>query len=458
MKKKIDLSVIIPLFNEEKRIPKSFKKIDKFFSDKKINIEYIFVDDASTDKTYKVVSKFKTKYSFYLTKLSKNKGKGGALKKGVEIAQGKYIMFTDADLSTPIEEFDKLFPFLKKYDIVIGSRRLKDSDVKISQPIHRKVLGYIFYTIFSIFFKSPVKDTNCGFKMYKQHVAKKLYSKVKNTRWGFDAEVIFLATKFNFKIREVPVIWLNDPYSRVSSFQASIYTLWELTKIKLNNFFGIYDSDDKNATAFSLFVKSFFEKIVKIFFKISFYIFGDPTKKNKIAQQSVNLYEEGSFVRFFNKIRFWVAPIEMISKEIPKKGRIVDLGCGDGFLVNYLAIENKNRTLTGIELNSDRLKQADKGLKNTHFFNADILSESIKKSDTFLLIHVLHHLPSKKDQKMMLKKVFQLLNKNGKLVIVEIDNKPFLKYVLTWLTDAIIVPILFEHKIFSTNFYYREKK
>jgi len=459
MKKNIDLSVIIPVYNEEKRLPNSFKKIDKFFESKKLKIEYVFVNDGSSDNTSKIVEKlkFKTKFKIINVNLETNKGKGFALKKGVDAATGKIIMFTDADLSTPIDEYNKLYPYLKNYDIVIGSRRLKDSDIKISQPLHRKVLGFVFYTIFSIFFKSPVKDTNCGFKVYKKDVAKKLYKKIKNNRWGFDAEVIYLATKYKYKIKEVPVIWLNDPFSRVSSLKASFYTLWELFKIKVNNLVGVYDLEDENVTFISAVNKNIFEKIIKVVFSLFFLLIGDPIKNNKIAQKSIDLYEEKSFVKFFNKIRFWVAPIELIAAQITKKGKIIDLGCGDGFLVNYLATESKQRKIIGIDINPDRLKQAYKGLENTQFLNSNILNENLKKIDNILLIHVLHHLPSKNDQIKMLNKIYKALGKNGKIVIVEIDRKPFFKYVLTWITDAIIVPILFEHKIFSRNFYYRNK-
>lgn len=241
IKRNVNLSVVIPLYNEEKRFPKSFKKIDDFFSKKKFKLEYILIDDGSTDKTLQAIKKLKSRHPIIVIEGEINRGKGGALKLGVEKARGKYIFFTDADLSTPIEEFDKLLPFLDKFNMVIGSRRLKNSSVEILQPFHRRFLGSIFYIIFSIFFTKNIQDTNCGFKAYRNKSAKLLYRKIFNNRWGFDAELIYLAQKYNIKIKEIPVIWLNDPFSRVSTISASFYTVWELLKIKFNDFIGAYE-------------------------------------------------------------------------------------------------------------------------------------------------------------------------------------------------------------------------
>ncbi len=239
--KNIELSIIIPLYNEEKRFPCNFKIIDKFFQGLGISKEYILVDDGSSDKTFGIIKIQKSRSSISVLQNEKNLGKGAAIKLGVLKASGKNIFFTDADLSTPITEFEKLYKHLKNYDLVIGSRRLKDSEIEISQPFHRIFLGKIFYLFFSIFFTNKVKDTNCGFKCYRGSIAKKIYSNVKNSRWGFDAEAIFIADKMNLRIKEVPIRWLNDSHSRVSSFKAILSTLKELVKIKINDLTGKYD-------------------------------------------------------------------------------------------------------------------------------------------------------------------------------------------------------------------------
>ncbi|MDO8638518.1 MAG: glycosyltransferase [Candidatus Daviesbacteria bacterium] len=450
----LELSIVVPLYNEEKRFSESFKIIDSFFNKKKIKREYIFVDDGSRDKTYQVVSKLKSSANISLLKLDKNSGKGAALKYGVEKAQGKNIFFTDADLSTPIEEFNKLYPYLKEYEMAIGSRRMHDSNVQIKQPFHRRFLGSIFYFIFSYFFTKNIKDTNCGFKCYRAGTAKKLYRLLKNNRWGFDAELIFLAEKLNYKIKEIPVIWLNDPNSRVSSLNAVFGTLWELIKIRLNYFLGNYSEK----TMIDVLIKpitDLFKYFFLFFFKLLFFLTGDPVTSKHI-KQAVKFYEkDNSFDQIFTKIRLWDSPYEKLESTIPKQGKIIDLGCGDGFLANYLAIASPKRNILGIEVNPIRIDHAYKGIKNTKFICGDITTEDIPQADVILLVHVLHHLRSYKEQEVLLKKCVQKLKKNGRLIIVEIDKKPLVKYFLGWISDIIIVPILFERSFYNPHIFYR---
>ncbi len=440
------ISVIIPLFNEEKRFPKSFPIIDAFFTENKISVEYILVDDGSTDATAKRISRLTSKYPIRILGNDQNRGKGAALKRGVEAATGKFIMFTDADLSTPIAEFKKLFPYVKKYDMVIGSRRLHESDVKISQPLHRKILGSIFYFLFSTLFTNEVKDTNCGFKMYRAEVAKNIYQKIKNDRWGFDAEVIYLALKLKYKIAEVPVIWLNDPLSRVSSVRASFETLKELAMIKINDWSGRYS--DKSA------FQTLAERVIGITFTIFFSIIGKP-QSDKHLTKAVDLYSGEGFSEIFSSIRIWDAPFEAINRLVPNKGTILDLGSGDGLLANYLALSQPKRVVYGFEINPDRLNISDRKVKNTYFRKGDLTHLKLPKNNCMLLVHVLHHLPNRREQEKLLVRCFSQMDTSGRLIIVEIARKPYLKYAITWLTDAFIVPILFEKRIFNKNFFYR---
>lgn len=205
-------------------------------------------------------------------------------------------------------------------------------------------------------------------------------------------------------------------------------------------------------------VKVLMQLLVTIFFKTYFFVFGKPKISSKL-RKTLKLYEkEDSFFELFSLIRVWDAPFEEIENKVPKKGKIIDLGCGDGVLTNYLALKEKGRDVLGIELNEERVKEADKGLENAKFVAGDILEEDFAKADCILLVHVLHHLDSPDEQIKMLEKIEKKLKKDGELIIVEIDKKPFLKYVFTWITDAITVPVLFEGKLFSTNFHYRSAK
>lgn len=449
-KKFPELSIIIPLYNEEKRFPKSFKKIETYFLKQKIKCEIVLVDDGSDDKTLKVIRSFKSRIPLKIVESPQNQGKGGALKLGVAASIGKNVFFTDADLSTPLEEFSKLYPHLKKFDMVIGSRRLKGSNVQIKQPFHRRFLGNIFYILFSIFFTDKVKDTNCGFKCYRGDVARRLYSLLLNTRWGFDAELIYIAQKYNYKIGEIPVIWLNDPYSRVSSLNASLKTMQELVTIRINDLLGNYD----RTTSKEAIYQSLLQKLLGIFFSVYFTVFGKP-KLNAKTRQVLGLYKGSGFQKLFSLIRLWDCPMEEIEREVPKKGVIVDLGCGDGLLTNYIALCSPSRHVIGIEINPFRIREANKGLKNIKFIRGNILDRNIPQADAIILTHVLHHLPSERDQEILLQSCNKKLKKGGKLIVTEIAQKPILKYLFTWFTDAFIVPILFERKLYDFNFIYR---
>lgn len=197
--------------------------------------------------------------------------------------------------------------------------------------------------------------------------------------------------------------------------------------------------------------------LVQVVFSFLFWIVGKPDKSFEM-QKAVELYKkDGSFSELFTRIRLWDAPYEEIQKKIPKKGLIIDLGCGDGFLVNYLALLNRNCKFLGIELNKYRVALANKGLTNTKFIQSDISNSDIPKADVILLVHVLHHLQSKEIQESVLQECFKKLNKEGKLLIVEIDYKPKLKYFLTWFVDVCVVPILFDKKLIDFNINYRSE-
>jgi len=193
---------------------------------------------------------------------------------------------------------------------------------------------------------------------------------------------------------------------------------------------------------------------VQQFFKVYFSIVGKPTLPANL-KKTLSLYEDNSFFDLFSLIRAWDAPFSEVNKLVPKKGLCYDLGCGDGTQSNFLALSSDQRKIVGIELNGERVIEADKGVKNTRFQKGNILKVEYKKANAFVLTHVLHHLPTKNDQIKLLKLIKPSLKKDGKVIIVEIIRKPFLKYVFTWITDAFIVPILFEHSLHDFNFHYR---
>lgn len=181
-------------------------------------------------------------------------------------------------------------------------------------------------------------------------------------------------------------------------------------------------------------------------------------KGNRVVKEVIDLYRFTGWKKWFVSIRFWDAPFEELEKIVPKNGKIIDLGCGEGILANYLGISSRERRILGIEIDGDRLKDANRGLCNIEFKKGNVLKAKFPKADVILMVHLLHHLSSKEDQLKLLKKTKNCLTNGGKLVIVEVDNNPVIKYIISWLTDAFIVPILFEKKVYNFAFYYRKQR
>lgn len=204
-------------------------------------------------------------------------------------------------------------------------------------------------------------------------------------------------------------------------------------------------------------IKQFLVLLIEVFFKVYFYVFGYP-KINRDLNKAIGLYKGSGFSSLFKIIRVWDAPYQEIEKLVPQKGEIIDLGSGDGLMANYLGLSSKSRKIFGIELNKSRLIESDKGLKNVKFKVGDILKSKIYKVDAILLIHVFHHLQSYESQVKILEACKKNLNKNGKLIVAEIIDKPVVKYLFTYVTDALILPIVFNNKLIDTKIHYRKDK
>lgn len=233
------LSVIIPVFNEQKRLGNLSSVVD-YFKKQKFSWEVIIVNDGSTDKTLRLLNTLKKKLKFKLVSYTPNRGKGAAIKEGMLSAKGLYRFFLDVDLSTPITEFNKLVPHLKKYSIIIGSRKMKKSRIIIRQPIVRESLGKMFTKLSQIILQMEVSDFTCGFKCFSKKASEEIFSRQQINRWGFDSEILYIGKLRNHPIKEIPVEWKNDLGSKVKFPDAIIYSLKELMQIKLNEIKGLY--------------------------------------------------------------------------------------------------------------------------------------------------------------------------------------------------------------------------
>lgn len=171
---------------------------------------------------------------------------------------------------------------------------------------------------------------------------------------------------------------------------------------------------------------------------------------------AISLYAKSPWEVFLSKFKFWEEPYEVIERMLPKNAVITDLGCGEGLLSNYLALASPQRKVKGIEIEPERLKRAKKGIKNAFFSVGDAVKTPYPKSDAVVLFHVLHHLPSKDAQELVLKKAKNSLEKNGKLIVVEVHVKPTIKYLAAWIADHFLVPWVFE-KRFWTPAYFRKE-
>lgn len=232
------ISVIIPAYNEEKRLPKTMKQIEEYAQkNKNYLFEIIVVDDCSEDKT--VDSLKKTGKKIKILHNEKNMGKGFSIRRGMLEAKGDFLLFMDADSSTSINELDNFIPFFEEYDVIIGSRHIKEGSILVKQSLVRRIGGFFAHRLIHLFITSKIKDTMCGFKLFNKK-SKFLFRKQINKGWGFDYELLFLAEKNNLKIKEVPVKWSDDSKSKVT-FLGYLFALAELFKIRINHLLGEYN-------------------------------------------------------------------------------------------------------------------------------------------------------------------------------------------------------------------------
>jgi glycosyltransferase involved in cell wall biosynthesis len=238
------LSIVIPAYNESARIESALEQVLRCVAERKWDAEVLVVDDGSKDDTAAIVHRWMVDNPrLHLIQNPGNRGKGYSVRNGLLQAAGDVVMFTDADLSSPVEEAERLISAIEDgADVAIGSRWLDKTRQTIHQPLYRQFFGRCFNWITRRVMGLPFKDTQCGFKAFKREAAQVIFRLQTIERWGFDPEILFIARKLRYSIQEVPVTWGHDERSRISYLKDGMKMLQEMAIIRANSLAGRYDA------------------------------------------------------------------------------------------------------------------------------------------------------------------------------------------------------------------------
>lgn len=236
-------SIVIPAYNEHARIPATLQAIVDCIRIRGWSAEVVVVDDGSRDDTAKIAREFAAQEpGVRLIENPGNCGKGYSVRNGLLHSFGDVVMFTDADLSAPIEEAEGLFDAIANgADIAIGSRWLQRKRQIIRQPLYRQFFGRCFNAVTRLVMDLPFADTQCGFKAFTRPAAQTVFQLQTIERWGFDPEILFIALKRGFNIVEVPVSWAHDERSRISYLRDGMRMLQDIAQVRWNALLGRYD-------------------------------------------------------------------------------------------------------------------------------------------------------------------------------------------------------------------------
>lgn len=242
-------SIVIPAYNESARLGTSLEKVLAYVHAQKWNAEVIVVNDGSRDNTAEIVRTLATKDSILrLIENPGNRGKGYSVRNGMLHAKGEIVLFSDADLSSPIEEASKLLQALDEgADIAIGSRWLRAETQTQRQPLYRQLFGRVFNLMLRVTLGLNFKDTQCGFKAFKQPAVRAIFPLQKIERWGFDPEILFLARKLGFKVKEVPVLWGHSGGTRINPLVDGTRMFAEMLRIRWYSITGKYNGTGRVA-------------------------------------------------------------------------------------------------------------------------------------------------------------------------------------------------------------------
>ena len=239
----LDLSIVIPAFNEERRLPNAIEQIGAYLNARPLRAEILVVDDGSSDATPKLIENYRGKVpGLRLITNGRNRGKGFSVRHGMLEARGQIALFTDADLSTPIEEADKLLAAIRDngYDAAIGSRALDRSLIEVHQSAFREQAGAFFNRLVRGITGLAISDTQCGFKAFRRERTRIIFEQQRIESFGFDPEILFLAQRHGLRVAEIPVRWSHDSATKVHVIQDGMRMFLELGVIRWNALRGFY--------------------------------------------------------------------------------------------------------------------------------------------------------------------------------------------------------------------------
>ena len=237
-------SIVVPAYNEAERLTSSLQRILTYIEESKWSAEIIIVNDGSRDETAAMVKEFAERSPIVrLIENPGNRGKGYSVRNGMLNASGQFLLFTDADLSSPIEEAPKLLAAIEngQADVAIGSRYLQSELQTRKQPIHRRMLGRAFNLALRAILGLSYVDTQCGFKAFSRNAVSTIFPNMKIERWGFDPEILFLAKRYGLRVVEVPVSWAHDHRSKINPIRDGTRMFGELMRVRMNSLGGNYN-------------------------------------------------------------------------------------------------------------------------------------------------------------------------------------------------------------------------
>ena len=234
-------SIIIPAYNEEKRLPNTLEQVFRFLEEQSYTSEVIVVENGSNDRTYETAKEFTKQHKNLHLIHDAQRGKGGAVQRGVREARGEYVLFCDADLSMPVEEINKFLPpALNDFDIAIASREAPGA-VRYNEPYYRHLTGRVFNMLIRLMVLPNLQDTQCGFKCLRAEVARDIFPFQTLTGWAFDVELLYIAHHHGYRVSEIPIDWYFNADSKVRVLRDSWRMFVDLLVIRRNARRGLYD-------------------------------------------------------------------------------------------------------------------------------------------------------------------------------------------------------------------------